>query len=306
MKQVSDISTEEFFFHILNNTPLHVKGQRVHTKGRCCYHHEDTGSAMISKEVMEERFITVWVELTLVLSNFYTIVVYRGQCLQNINIIVKNFNDSIKTDLITVRKIRQSHTFTEKFRGSIPNGYELDEKDIYTFNVPAEKRSHHYYKVVLDLEKKEIRQGYFNNNDQFIYEKPENPVYFNYCKALQWRENKLSNKSYQAKLIIAEGEKDCVTLERLSLDIKYVPISLKGMSEAQTKKWMQELLDGLESEVYFIGDEDLAGLDYRDFCFEACKDYVEHFYIINLSRLTNDLFEGMDDDRLGWYAIWNG
>lgn len=297
MKQVSDISTEEFFPYFEQYTAPCAKGGSGYTqKRRCCYHHEDTGSAMIFERGDGGAIYHCFGCGTNVspVQFLYDRGLSWANAYKTFNI-AKNFNDSIKTDLITVRKFDRVTLFTEKFRGSIPNGYELDEKDIYTFNVPAESDLITYYKVVFRFgKKKEIRQGYFNNNDQFIYEKPENPVYFNYCKALQWRENKLSNKSYQAKLIIAEGEKDCVTLERLSLDIKYVPISLKGMSEAQAKKWMQELLDGLESEVYFIGDEDLAGLDYRDFCFEACKDYVEHFYIINLSRLTTELCEGMD------------
>lgn len=297
MKQISHITLEEFFPYFEQHTVSCVKGGQGRTqKRRCCYHHEDTGSAMVFEKndggVVYHCFgCGVTVSPVQFLHD-------RGlswsDAYQTFNI-TKNSDNSHKIDVINFKKFDKVTLFTDKFRGSIPNGYQLDEKDIYTFHVPVESDLITYYKVVFRFgKKKEIRQGYFNDNHEFLYEKPENPVYFNYCKALQWRENKLNNKSYQAKLIITEGEKDCITLEKLSSDIKYVPISLKGMSEAQAKKWMKELLDGLESEVYFIGDEDLAGLDYRDFCFEACKNYVEHFYIINLSRLTNDLFEGMD------------
>lgn len=75
-------------------------------------------------------------------------------------------------------------------------------------------------------------------------------------------------------IFIVEGEKDAETLKYLG----YKATSLKGIT-----KFNYSAFTG--AKVYFVGDTGEAGEKYKHNCWEALKDYVEEFNIVELKGL---------------------
>jgi len=187
--------------------------------------------------------------------------------------------------------------------------YKIASHDVYTYEAPQESDLLPYYKCVFrsSLNDKEPRFCHFNENGELVKNAPKEQFPYNWTEALQWKQDNESLKENKKKLIILEGEKDVETIKRdfdahFLGENKYVPISLKGLSKSNMEKYMSFLLqekDGTKRAVYFLGDNDDAGVTYMNDCYDACKEHVSHFYIVNLSRISEKMIEGFD--ITDWY-----
>lgn len=137
-----------------------------------------------------------------------------------------------------------------------------------------------YYKAKFSTSnKKELR--YYSFDGQSIKMKRNSEeVPYNYYRLYTALNNGKS-------VFIVEGEKDADTLNYIG----FTATSLKGIKYLETGIFQ-------DSKVYFIGDTGKAGDEYKNFIFNALKDSVASFNLIELSGIEE---LGDNSDVTDWF-----
>lgn len=184
------------------------------------------------------------------------------------------------------------------YKELISRGLSLENKDIFVYQAPNKNFKTYYKCVFRGIKEKQPRFCFFNEKDELEYKAPPKQMPYNYLDSLEWKKRKQKNIKTDIehrKIIITEGEKDVETIKNILQnyytikDEKYVPISFKGLKRENMEAYAKELFDiknnGEEKiivSVYFIGDNDIAGREYREEVFNACSAFIDHFYLIEL------------------------
>jgi len=136
---------------------------------------------------------------------------------------------------------------------------------------------------------------YFDDENQIqICNSEFEKIPYNFDKFLKW----VKNPSDERVLIITEGEKDCDTLmEKLNYGNRFLAISLKTGSR-ELHQVLFQMVFQKTNKVYFVGDNDLAGIEYRHRVFLLAKPYVKHFYVLRLYGMAS---LGIGADITDWY-----
>jgi hypothetical protein len=311
IKSYTEISFEKFEEYFKLYTKSCPTG-KFSGKRLCPYHIEKTGSAhIINNTYKTPRFYCFGCHHSANIIQFLTQVggLSLGDAYKELG---------IKWSGIEGRSSTQQQYLKEKklkdvIQGLFPalKNSTLQEKDIYFYDVPEDENFIPYYKAVFRnrMGGKDCRFCHFDSQGKLLNTAPESQVPYNYIEALQWnlefRTARVNSNKFYRKLIITEGEKDVETIKQhlqYHQDDIYTPISLKGLGKKEMKEFMEKILSlngddnqGLYIEsVYFIGDNDDAGDTYLEDCYDACKEYVKHFWVVNLSRIAEKMPDGYD------------
>lgn len=298
-----------------------------HEKKRlCCYHNEKTGSANIYDTGDGVIYHCFGCGVSVNPINF---LIHQGgfsakEAFEEFGLSISpkhQTKPTINSQLVFDRETNRYKTIEEKFKDLTSDGYKIPKNCLYRYDVPINSQFTPYFKVkfIHPYKNKEFRFFHFEE-ETFINKAPKEQIPYNYCEALNWRDNIQESfnserdlecqeiKTPKTKLILTEGEKDSDTINMYIDSSKCISISLKGLNDDSMEKFMEEILFITEvfigdekklkkiyvEEVYFIGDEDIPGFQFRKKCFEACKKFVKRFYVLHMSRLTSILEEGMD------------
>lgn len=137
-----------------------------------------------------------------------------------------------------------------------------------------------YYKAkFLTSNKKELRYYSFDGKNIKMKRNSEE-VPYNYYKLY-------TDLNNQKPVFIVEGEKDADTLNYIG----FTATSLKGIKYLETGIFEN-------SKVYFVGDTGKAGVEYKNFVFNALKDSVDSFNLIELPGIEE---LGDNADVTDWF-----
>lgn len=313
IKAYTEVSYEKFEEYFKLYTQPCSKG-KFQGKRLCPYHHEKTGSANIIDNGYNPPYFFCFGchKSANVLQFLHDIGGFSwGDAYKELGIKWSGIEGQSSTQQQYFQGKRTK--LKDKIQELFPSlsTYTLEEKDIYLYDAPNDETYIPYYKVVFRhrAEGKDCRFCHFDAQGELLNKAPDLQVPYNYVEALQWnlefRTARVNNNKFYRKLIITEGEKDVETIKQHlqyhQPDV-YTPISLKGLSKTEMKDFMKKILSlngdedqGLYIEsVYFVGDNDDAGDVYLNDCYDACKEYVKHFWIANLSRIAEKMPDGYD------------